>query len=459
MNRANTKKLYTVILIGFFVLAAVAFFVISLAYDSIRPIIFGVCIAYIFKPMCNVYYKWTYALFSRKLTIPKAKKFAHYVSIVLTYLTWTLIIYVFLCAVLPQIVKSVVNIVNNIPAMIGNITAFVTDLIQTNEVLLELVNRYSDQLIQYWYDNVDRILSYIPSFAGGVISGVISTVTFLFNLIVGFIVSVYVLGGRKKLGAQAKLIIKSVFSKRAAQVILNEVSFADRMFSKYFVGSIIDSTIVGVVCYVASLILGMPYAPLVAVIIGVTNLIPFFGPYIGTIPSALIIFTVSPVKALIFAVMMFIIQQIDGNILAPRIIGSNTGLSSFWVLFAILLFGGLFGFVGMIIGTPVFAVIYDVCGKLVRLCLRHRGEHEEIASYEKEFFFPDKECEGIFKKKLAEWKEEYARKRAKCKEDEKGNEEGTEPLPSENERGDQYVRCDAVEETDEISNDLVEEIK
>jgi hypothetical protein len=129
----------------------------------------------------------------------------------------------------------------------------------------------------------------------------------------------------------------------------------------------------------------MPFALLVSVIVGVANIIPFFGPYIGLVPSAIIILSVSPIKALIFVVMIWVLQQIDGNILAPKIIGSNTGLSSFWVLFAILLFGGLFGFFGMIIGAPVFAIIYDICGRIIRDMLKTKGEEKSICDYETEF--------------------------------------------------------------------------
>ena len=151
---------------------------------------------------------------------------------------------------------------------------------------------------------------------------------------------------------------------------------------------------------------------LVSVIVGVANIIPFFGPYIGLLPAGIIVFAHEPIKALILVVMMLIIQQIDGNIIWPKIQGTNTGLSSFWVLFAILLFGGLFGFFGMIIGVPIFAVIYDIFGKLMRFCLQKRGEHEELSIYEKEYLtFDDQEAANIFKRKMAEWKEEYHKKR------------------------------------------------
>lgn len=398
----NHKKLYNIIIIVFFVIAAAAVVALSFAYNSIRPIIYGACIAYIFKPMCNVYTRLFYRLAVKKLSIPKSKKIAHYSGIVATYITWAIIIYIFLAAVLPSLIFSMINIVNNIPGILSTLNDYVNEILEGNETLLKYYNIFSKELSEYWNQNKQKVLEWVTSLAGGMISGIINTLTFIFNIIVGFIVSIYVLSSRKKLGAQAKLMVKSVFDRKTADLIIGEAAFADRMFSKYFVGSIIDSTIVGVVCFIGCTFLKMPYVMLVSFIVGVTNIIPFFGPYIGMFPSALIICTASPIKAVLFIVMMVLIQQVDGNILAPKIIGSNTGLPSFWVLFAILLFGGLFGFVGMIIGVPIFAVIYDVFGKLMRFCLQKRGQHEEIAKYEKEYLEEQQKSDKSFTKTVTE---------------------------------------------------------
>ena len=182
-----------------------------------------------------------------------------------------------------------------------------------------------------------------------------------------------------------KTILHAMLGARFARPVIDELKYANKMFSSYFMGSIIDSSIVGIICYIGTLIFSIPYGVLVAVIVGVTNIIPFFGPYIGMIPSAVIIMTVSPVKAVVFVIMMIVVQQIDGNIICPKIVGSTTGLSSFWVLFGILLFGGLYGFIGMIIGVPVFAVIYDVVKKTVCYCLDLRGESAVMEEYNSRF--------------------------------------------------------------------------
>ena len=203
----------------------------------------------------------------------------------------------------------------------------------------------------------------MQSLLSGAAVGVVNVVTFLKNVVIGLIVSVYLLASRKRFGQQGKLILYSLVKPRWVGLIMEEIRYADRMFGGFINGKILDSAIIGVLCYIFCLIFKFPSALLVSVIIGVTNVIPFFGPFIGAIPATLLILIQNPIKALWFILFVLVLQQVDGNIIGPKILGNTTGLSSFWVLFAILLFGGLWGFVGMIIGVPLFAVIYDVIKK------------------------------------------------------------------------------------------------
>ncbi len=388
----STKRFYTVVAIVFCIFVLITFIGIRFASKSLRPIFFGVVIAYLFKPMCNIFYVQLNKLLIKKFTHATAKKWANALSIILTYIVWLSIIYVFLAAVLPTVIESIISFGASIPSIIAYFVNLANQLAADNELLAELfgdalseLNANIDNLYAVLMKNWSQIYQYLHPLATGVVDVVVESFTFLFNVFVGMIVSVYLLAGRKKMGAQAKMLSRSVFGKKWAGIILEETRFADKMFSGYFVGSLIDSAIVGIVCYLACLIMKTPYMILVSVIVCVTNLIPFFGPWIGLLCSGVIILTQSPLHALSFVVVVWVLQQIDGNILAPRIQGSKTGLSSFWVLFAILLFGGLFGFVGMIIGVPVFAVIYDICGRLMRYCLHRRGETEVVEAYEKEF--------------------------------------------------------------------------
>ena len=369
-------------IILFFVMLNVTADIRRIIFRSLRPILYGAVLAYLFKPMCNYFEKRLTFLFGKKLGHDKAKKLSHYLSMLLTYIIFGAIIYFLLSIILPQLVKSIMQLVSSIPAFYNSLILLVKKIVSENPLLAENIEHILEGFYQgfnSWYQgSLFPLLSQITG-------GVMVTFTFILNLFIGFIVSVYLLNGRKKLCAQAKLIVKSIFPREQANAIFGEVAYADRMFSGYFAGTLIDSALIGVLCYLLCLITGMPFPILVSVVVGVANIIPFFGPYIGMIPSAIIILTVSPVKALIFVVMIWILQQIDGNIIAPKIIGSSVGLSSFWVLFAILLFGGLYGFFGMIIGSPIFAVIYHIIGKVIRKYAKIRGEHDFVKNYEEEF--------------------------------------------------------------------------
>ncbi len=397
MVSKQTKKFYIVVGVVFCIFVLIAFIGIKFASKSLRPIFYGVAIAYLFKPMCNVFDSRLHKSFSKKLDPKRAKKLAHILSIVLTYIVWLAIIYVLLAAVVPTVIDSVISFGASIPSFISYFVELANELAAENEFIASIfgdalgeLNENLNNFYNIIMNNWKEIYNYLHPLATGVFDVVIGSFTFIFNVFVGMIVSVYLLAGRKKMGAQAKLLSRSVFGKKWAGLILEETRFADKMFSGYFVGNLIDSAIVGSVCYLACLIMKTPYSVLVSMIVALTNLIPFFGPWIGLFCSAVILITQSPIHALTFCIVVWVIQQIDGNILAPRIQGSKMGLSSFWVLFAILLFGGLFGFLGMVIGVPVFAVIYDICGKLIHYCLERRGEGDVLKHYKKEFIDEDK---------------------------------------------------------------------
>ena len=266
------------------------------------------------------------------------------------------------------------------------------EIIASNEQLLDFIETSYDKLqanLDTWVK--ETLLPSMQSILSGAAVGVMSFVAFLKNLVIGLIVSVYLLASRKKFGQQGKLILYSLVKRRWADLFLEEICYADKMFGGFINGKILDSAIIGVLCYIACLIFKFPSALLVSVIIGVTNVIPFFGPFIGAIPATLLILIQNPIKALWFVLFVLVLQQVDGNIIGPKILGNTTGLSSFWVLFAILLFGGLWGFVGMIIGVPLFAVIYDVIKKLVIHGLKRNEELEMVTTYHDHFGDPEDE--------------------------------------------------------------------
>ena len=274
----------------------------------------------------------------------------------------------------------------SLPQMVDSISSMVDRLFEGNEIIQNYIMQLSDagtESISGWLK--DSILPYMNMILTGLSDSMINAAGIFMNLFIGLVVAVYLLSGRKKFKKQGKLILYSLFKERWANKIVEEIRFADRVFSGFIGGKLLDSAIIGVICYAGVMVLGLPYAILISVIVGVTNIIPFFGPYIGAIPSAIILLTVSPMSCLIFVIFIVILQQVDGNIIGPKILGSSTGLSGIWVLFSILFFGGLFGFVGMLIGVPVFAVIYDLIRQLIVRGLELRNKSKMFDEYELEY--------------------------------------------------------------------------
>jgi predicted PurR-regulated permease PerM len=229
--------------------------------------------------------------------------------------------------------------------------------------------------------SLQTLLPNVWNVVSSVSAGLVKVVTFLKNVIIGFIVAIYLLAMKKVLCGQMKRMVYAVCSKKVANIIIEHCRYAHKVMSGFISGKVLDSIIIGVICFVGTSILNIPYALLVSVIIGLTNIIPFFGPFIGAVPCALFILLNSPVKCLVFIVFIVLLQQFDGNILGPKILGESTGLSSFWVIFALLLFGGLFGVVGMLIGVPVFAVFYHIVDDATRALLRKKGMSVDTKDY------------------------------------------------------------------------------
>ena len=208
----------------------------------------------------------------------------------------------------------------------------------------------------------------------GLTVGVLNFMREIMNILIGLIVSVYVLFSKEKFSKQSKKITYAIFKPSNANMILHLTIKSNEIFGGFIIGKIIDSAIIGVLCFAGLSILNMPYAMLVSVIVGVTNVIPFFGPYIGAIPSAILILLAEPKMGIYFIIFIIALQQFDGNILGPKILGNSTGLSAFWVIVSILLGGGLFGIVGMLFGVPTFAVIYYV----IKLLVDNKLEKKEL---------------------------------------------------------------------------------
>ena len=351
----------------------------------LMPFIYGAVIAYLLTPVCNFVEIRLNALLTGRMKVneQKAARFSAAIGIGLSLLFGFFIVYLLLAMVLPQVFESVRGIVQVLP---GNVVKW-SDWIQQKLADDEVLANYAEQFINAAYQNMQVWLNtkFLPDMqviVSGVSAGLISALAAVKNIVIGIFAAAYLMGNRKKFAAQGKKLIYSFAKVPVANGILDEIHYINRVFGGFIDGKLLDSLIMGILCFVIMNLLNMPYTMLISVIVGVTNIIPFFGPFIGAIPSAPIILTDSPVKCVYFLILILVLQQFDGNFLGPKILGDSTGLSSFWVLFSILLFGGLMGFVGMVIGVPTFAVIYDLIKKYSNWMLRKKKLATDTSVYE-----------------------------------------------------------------------------
>ncbi len=370
--------------------------VISQLSTILAPFIYGGIIAYLLRPMCNS----LEAFFQLRLP-KKMRRFANAFAVVFSLMVGILVVYAQITMLVPQLVESVVTLWNALPTKMEQLVNWATETFGKDERVVQFVEKN----YRSYFTDIDKwvqanVIPQVSSLVTNVGTSVWQVLKFVYNILIGLIVAVYVLHGRKRFGKQARLIVRSIFSDRWADRILEEVEFIDRMFGGFIDGKIIDSAIVGVLCYIGCTVLKIPSALLVSVIVGVTNVIPFFGPVIGAVPSTLLILIDSPLKALWFLIWVIVLQQLDGNVIGPKILGNRTGLSGFWVMFSIILFGGLWGIVGMIICVPLFAVIYDTVRRLVRRGLRRRNHTELWDEYRAQF--PDSGADSAAKEKKQE---------------------------------------------------------
>lgn len=353
--------------------------------DIMAPFIYGGVMAYLLRPLCNCYES-----FFRDLIPRRYHRAVGPIAVALSMVTGLLVVYALIIMIAPQLYHSVLSLWNTMPEKVNQFTQWATATFGEDEALLQYFDTSYNALYSELSDWVkNTLVPGVSSIVSGVGSSVIKIMTFLYNLLIGLIVAVYLLSSRKKFARQGVLIIRSVFSRGWADKILEEIGFIDRMFGGFIDGKLLDSAIIGVLCYIGCLIFKFPNALLISAIVGITNIIPFFGPFIGAIPSAFLILIESPIKAVWFGLFILALQQLDGNVIGPKILGDRTGLSSFWVLFTIILCSGLWGVAGMVIAVPLFAVVYDTVKRLVRRGLVKKDQVELWENYKADY--PDEE--------------------------------------------------------------------
>lgn len=379
-------KYNTISVYAFIVVCAIIVFYLSISQMStlmnkishiiviLKPFIMGFAIAYLLDFVLRFYENVVFETkFFKKFNI-KSKRG---LGLLFTYVTAFLFIGLFIHFVLPQLIDSIVGLVNDIPLYIADTTKFINGLIDKlnlGEQYQGVINENFNNLIDY----IIKVATNLLPMLGGFLTTLLSSI---WNIVLGLIISIYLLIEKERFFALSKKITYAILPKRAAVKTIELTHRSNDTFGKFLSGKILDSFIIGILTFIVLTIFSMPYTLLISVIVGITNIIPFFGPFIGAIPSVIIILFVSPIKAFWFLVIILIIQQIDGNIIGPKILGDSIGISAFWILFSILVAGKFLGLVGMVIGVPLFAIVYSIIKEIIEDKLDKKGLKTETEDY------------------------------------------------------------------------------
>lgn len=356
---------------------------IDFIYGILSPFVTGLVFAYLLCPIYNVVTRGTYSIISKSMKNDKrAMTISKGTSTFVSLLVFFLIIIGFCWMIIPGLIDSITRIIEIFPSGIEQLIAWIDSSITNNIQLRTMLERYVNDFYEHIMEFVENTL--IPNYmevATSITAGVHEIFSFIKNFFIGIIICAYFLNSKDKFAAQMKKLILATFNEEKAEEILQGARYTNKTFGGFISGKIIDSAIVGVLCFICMTLFGWEYPLLISCIVGITNIIPFFGPFIGAIPSALLLLMVNPMQCLYFLILILILQQLDGNVIGPKILGDSTGLASFWVLFAILVGGGLMGFVGMIIGIPVFAVFYTYFSRSINRRLDKRGFSTDTSEY------------------------------------------------------------------------------
>ena len=344
--------------------------------STLTPIFLGIMFAYLLNPLVNVIEKyamrpagdWVYKKFFKEAK--KKERIMRISAICATYLLALVLIWLFIEFVVPSLLESLNLMVTNIPTYVNNIYDYLKGFLQDNPDLKTIVDSMNTNIT----DTVSKfMMPTMDSIMANVAAGITSALRWLVNIVIGLIVSVYLIYDKDTFVGGMKKFLDLILPKQVYDVTMTTLGYIDKVFGGFMVAKIIDSLLIGIITFFFLAVFRIPYALVISVIVGVTNIIPYFGPFIGAIPCATLLLLINPTKSLTFVVLILIIQQFDGNILGPKLIGNKTGIKSFWVLFSILFFGGLFGFAGMLFGVPIFAVISSMINNFVNKKLAKRA--------------------------------------------------------------------------------------
>lgn len=399
-------------------------------FDVLKPIVYGFVIAYLFNPIVKRIDQYFVPVLEKKLEKPeRAKKISRAAGVLASLILLGVIVTTLCNMLIPELYKSIRDLVITLPGQLNDLVDKLNSIQlddSTMGTLLKSAVQEGTDMFQNWLRT--DLLGRVNEIMSSLTEGVISVLSELFNAIIGIIVSVYVLFSKETFVKQSKKAVYALFSSSHANLILHLTQKSNEIFGGFIIGKVIDSAIIGVLCFCGLSLMNMPYTLLVSVIVGVTNVIPFFGPYIGAIPSTVLIMLADPIKGIYFILFIIFLQQLDGNFIGPKILGNSTGLSAFWVIFSILLGGGLFGFVGMLMGVPTFAVIYYI----IQMIINHKLEKKNLPSHSKyydEMSYVDDSGKYVFSDEHIkhEYKKDYTKLHAMGEKEEKAESTVEEP--------------------------------
>lgn len=362
--------------------------VLSAINTALFPVYIGIVVAYLLAPLVDKIEHFLFVPLFQKVykgKKNKAQNHARGFSVFVVLILALLVVFGLLMLVIPELVNSISGFASNLPGYYDNMIKWGNKMFQSYPKLAELYAQFSSTIYENllaWLQN--DLLPNSNKLLSTVTDGLVNAASVLLDLFIGLIISIYLLAGKENFCAQAKKIMYAIFPAKSVNHLLDILGETHTIFAKFISGKIIDSLIIGIITFILLNIAGIPYTVLISVLIGVTNIIPFFGPYIGTIPSAILVFIAAPSKGILFLVLIIILMQVDGNIVSPKILGDSIGLESFWILFSILFFGSLFGVLGMICAVPVFAILYRIAKRWCATRLAKKEMPTETAYYRRE---------------------------------------------------------------------------
>ncbi|MCR5271499.1 MAG: AI-2E family transporter [Lachnospiraceae bacterium] len=394
-NKVELGKYLVIAAIAFLTCCAViAFFFLIFRYNGLhnawtklmnilQPIIIGAVLAYLLNPVMEIVERWSMKLCDRtKMEEHKKKKVSRLAGTAGAIVFLAAIIALLIGMLIPQLVESIQHIMKSLPGDADAFSAWISKYLPEGSAFADKMADYVDMGVRRAQKYIDsEVIPQADMYIANITNGVINIFKTLLNIVIGIIISTYILCSKEHFVGMAKKLIYASCKPKVGNKIVDIVRKSNEIFSGFINGKLLDSAIIGIICYVGCLVMNMPYTLLVAVIVGVTNIIPFFGPYIGAIPCFMLIVMTNPIKGIYFAIFIIILQQIDGNIIGPKILGDSTGLSNVGVIFAILVGGGIFGVPGMVLGVPVFAVLAYVIEEVENYVLRKKKMSQTTSDY------------------------------------------------------------------------------